>query len=719
MKQAVLSKGIVVPKDVPLPNLEPGGILVKVAFSCISAGTEMSSVRSSGKSLIKRALEKPDQLKSGIGMLRQRGFRAFKQILRKQTGEAFGNALGYSASGIVCAVGEQANEFSIGQRVAIAGAGYANHSGYAYVPKNLAVPIPDTVSLEDAAPVAVGSIALEGIRVLKPICGETVAVMGMGLIGQLATQMLQAAGCRVIGIDINKNRLRFAAEQYGIQTICTKDYDGVTNCYLYTNGRGVDAVLFTAATSSSKPMSDCFKMLRPKGRFVLLGVSGMCINRADIYKKELEFKISCSYGPGRYDSSYEEGGQDYPIHEVRWTEKRNMGEYLRLIATEKLNVHTLIGDVQPVENSAAVYKLLNGPQAPFIILLSYADSHEADDDDAVFVSLPGTPRPSSAISYALVGAGSFARSMHLPNLSKHPDLYHLRAVMSRTGYSATSTAVQFGADYATTDYQRILNDPEVELVMIATKHDLHAPLAIAALRAGKNVFVEKPPALNEDELQELMQAIRESGKAYLVGYNRRFSRYIQEMKRLVDTRKNDLVLEYTMNAGYIPMDSWVHTPQGGGRIIGEGCHIIDTLGFLAGAKVKDVSIRHLYPKTSYYTPEDNVSVTLTYENGTIATMNYLANGSPHYPKETLRAYFDGKIVTMNDYCSLKGDRISVKHIHDVAPQKGQEAELIAFAKALRSGSLYPIPLAEIEQTSHICFRITKELQNVFPNNIEG
>ena len=714
MKQAVLSKGNVIPRDVPMPLNASKNILVKVEYTCISAGTEMSSVRNSKKSLMMLALEKPKQAKEGLMLLKSRGISALSGAIKRATGASFGNALGYSGAGVVIEVGKDVKNIKVGQRVAIAGVGYANHAGYASVPENLVIPVPDNVTLSEAAPVAVGSIAMQGVRILNPKPGETVVVMGLGLIGLLSAQILMAESCRVIGIDINAGRLAFAEEKFGIETINSGIDNVEIACMILTEGRGADGILFTAATASSKPMSDGFKMLRLKGRFVLVGTSGMEINREDIYKKELEFKISCSYGPGRYDSNYEEGGIDYPYSEVRWTEKRNMEYFLSLIGSGKVDVKSMTGGIYPVERSTEAYKSLEKPDAPLIALLSYNESHTdkaIDEVDTVFFNnIQHKKKRNSAVTYAVIGAGSFVRSMHLPNLAKYPDKYYLKAVMDKIGYAAASLGAQFGAEYATTDLDRILNDDEIELIMICTRHDLHAPLAIKALQAGKHVFVEKPSAINEEQLHQLMTAIRESGKAYLTGYNRRFSKYMREVARKVKTRQGPLFLEYTMNAGYIPKDHWVHSPEGGGRIVGEGCHIIDLLSFISGATIASTSVSHLFHKSEYYTSDDNVSVTIKYTNGSVAVMNYISIGSNKYPKETLRAYFDGKIITVSDFMSIKGENIHVKRLRSSAPKKGHEEEMLELYRYIREGALYPISLETLEETACTTFQV-KEAAN--------
>ncbi|MCH1941113.1 bi-domain-containing oxidoreductase [Holdemania massiliensis] len=706
MKQAVLSKGTVVAQEVPYTHLYGKGVIVQVEYSCISTGTEMSTVKSSGKNIFQMAKERPQQVKEGIRLIRSRGLSVFINKYKNSTGANFGAQMGYSASGVVIEVGEGAEEFYIGQRVAIAGTGYANHAAYDYVPKNLAVAIPEEVGTMEASTVAVGSIAMQGVQILKPLTGETIVVMGLGLIGQIAVQILKACGCNVIGIDIDKSRIESTRKQYGIHAINNKN--AINEVLIATDGRGADAVLFTAATNSSKPMSECFNMLRKKGRFVLLGVSGMEIQRTDIYNKEIEFRIACSYGPGRYDSDYEELGMEYPQSVVKWTENRNMQLYLQMIKQGKIKLESMIGRVFEVERVTDAYRELQTNHQSPLVFLSYHNTHKVNKDDisdCIFYQKKQT-KHSSALTCAIVGAGSFVKEMHLPNMMKHPDQFYIKAIMSRTGYSAASTAALCGAEYATTDYQKILSDPDIDMVMITSRHNLHADMAIQALQAGKHVFVEKPAAINEEELNRLMEAIRNSGKGYLVGFNRRFSSYIKEIRRAIRSVDKPVLLEYTMNAGYIPLSSWVHTSEGGGRIIGEGCHIIDLLGYLAGSQIKDISINHLKPFNGYYSSADNVTVSINYENDVSSIMNYIAIGSKQYPKETLNVYFDGKEIHMQDYTSLWASGIYVKKINSIEPSKGQEEELTAFYKAIKDGSLYPIPLEEIEQTTRATIAVT-------------
>ena len=493
MKQAFVSKGGVFARDVPSPSVQSGGVLVDVAYSCISAGTEMSAVANSGKSLLTRAMEDPEKLvPMAFNMLLNRGPKALLNVVKGATGGEFGKPLGYTAAGTVTEVGNRCSGFSVGDRVAICGVGYANHAGIASVPQNMTALIPNGVSFEEASTAAVGCIAMQGVRRVEPLPGETVVVMGLGILGMIGLQLLKHTGCRVIGIDISEERLALA-KRLGCDMVVNGKSSSISDTIdIFTNGKLADAVLFTAATHSSEPMSNCFKVLRRKGRFVLVGVSGMEIKREDIYSKEIDFRMATSYGAGRYDEKYEAGGLDYPIEWVRWTENRNMQEYLRLIQEGSLNIKELINGVYDIDRVNEAYQSLKSPERPLIVLLRYEHIHLETaqvrwpvEPSAVRVTKP------EAIVYAVVGAGSFARSMHLPNLESMRDKYHLKAVMSRTGTNAAFLANLYGAEYATTDYNEILRDPEIQMVMICTRHDLHASYAIQALRAGKAVFVEK------------------------------------------------------------------------------------------------------------------------------------------------------------------------------------------------------------------------------------
>ncbi len=706
MKQAFNSKNGVVSHEVPEPSLGRKNILVDVQFSCISAGTEMSSVNNAGKSLIKRAMEDPRKLiPMGMDVLKNRGVKALKMVANGATGGDFGKPLGYTAAGVVRAVGADCRGFSVGDRVAVTGAGYANHAGVVSVPQNLAALIPEGVSFEEASTAAVGCIAMQGVRRMEAVPGETIVVMGLGILGMLGFQMLKAQGCVVIGVDINPNRLREATELGCDYVINSREVDAVQQVNVITNGRGADGALFMAATSSDGPMADCFHMLRRKGRFVLVGVSGMNIKREDIYSKEIDFRMATSYGAGRYDADYESAGMDYPKEWVRWTENRNMLSYMQMIAQRTINVKMLIGAVYDIDNVGEAYNVLRTPQRPLIVLLKYERQFAEEPKRWYLPEDKVRKKQPHAINYAVIGAGSFVRSMHLPNLEKMQDKFHLEAVMNRTGSGAAFLANLYGARYYTTDINEILDDPSIEMVMICTRHDLHAEFAIRALRKGKAVFVEKPAAISQEELDQLIATIRETGKPYFVGFNRRFSDYAEAIRKALRGRREPLRVLYTMNAGYIPADSWVHGTTGGGRIVGEGCHIVDMIGSIVGSPIKEMGVSALRDDGGFYDCSDNVSVTFAYEDGSTATMLYIANGSKKYPKETMNIWMGDKHILLNDYTELTAEGIHVAHVKNSTPSKGHSQEMEAWYHAIRSGDGYPIPIDEIEQTTRATLQI--------------
>ena len=686
---------------VPAPNVSKGSILVQVASSCISAGTEMTGVKNSGTNIIQRALQQPENVKKVIDAVKADGLKkTFTRVKGKLDG---GSALGYSAAGIVLEVGEGVDNINKGDRVAIAGVGYANHAEFAEVPKNLVTKVPDNVTFEEASSVALGAIAMQGVRRAELTLGETCVVVGAGILGLLTIQMLVASGIRVTVLDLDESRLAIAREM-GVELALNPANDKtVQEVINWSDGKGADAVVFTAA--SSGPLSDSFQMCRAKGCVILVGVSGMEINRADIYKKELDFKISTSYGPGRYDTSYEEKGHDYPFSYVRWTEQRNMQEYLRLLSANHISLKKMIDASYDIDKVTDAYESLKQLDSkPLIVVLNYFDQDSFAEKEIVRkIHNENTtqPVPNGAIKFALVGAGSFATSMHLPNMQNLANKFHLLAVCNRTGTKAVSVAEQFGASYSTTDYADILGDNEVEMVLIATRHDSHAELALQTLEAGKHVFVEKPLATTQEQLNKIREFYKDGveGKPVLfVGFNRRFSKYLQEVARHTDKRINPIFATYRMNAGHTPMNHWIH--EDGGRIVGEGCHIIDLMNFLTKSSLKSLSVQSLSPKTGQYTQSDNKTISLKYEDGSVCVVNYFAVGSKSLSKEYLEVHFDGKSIVMDDYKSLQGYGIKVKDLNSQSSEKGQKEELDFLFDSIRDvNGEWAIALQDMIQTT--------------------
>lgn len=707
MKQVLIKQGSVVLEEVPAPTVEPGTLLVQVQSSCISIGTEMSGIKATGLPLWKRALKQPENVKKALAMIASQGLsKASSQISERLTAAM---PTGYSASGIVVAVGSGVDEFKVGDRVACAGAQCAFHAEYICVPKNLAVFVDDAVSIDHASTVTLGAIALQGVRRASPTLGETFVVIGLGILGQLTVQLLKANGCRVIGVDLDNDRVRLA-QQHGMDVgISTETENDIEHVNRLTGGVGADGVIITAATPSDAVISTAFNMCRKKGRAVLVGDVGLNLNRGDFYQKELDFFISSSYGPGRYDSNYEEMGLDYPIGYVRWTENRNMAEYLRLVAEGRIRLESLISTVFPIDQATAAYETLKDAGAkPLMVLLSYPSIQSGNpivrtiSNKSVAKGAPGQVR------MAVVGAGSFAKGMHLPNIKDMSDRYMLHTVVSRTGHNAIATAKQFGALNASTDFDLILQDADIDAVLIATRHNLHAEMVLKALAAGKHVLVEKPLAITHEELARINEFYTSASgpqPILLTGFNRRFSPYAKRIKEIVATRTNPMVLNYRMNAGYIPLDHWVHTHEGGGRNIGEACHIYDLFTFLTGSKVTAVSAQSIKPATTYYSVTDNFVATMSFADGSVATLTYTASGSKDYPKEQLEVFVDGMTIAMNDFKSLDITGSKAAGLKTKLSEKGQKTELEVFADAVNNGGEWPIQLWEQNQVSEIAIKV--------------
>ncbi len=695
MKQVLLKKGVIYTTDISRPQVEAGFVLVKTEYSCISAGTEMSGVTNSGTPLVKRVLESPELMEKGMNMLKERGFKDTWDVVKGKY--EVGTALGYSASGIVEESGTPL--FAKGDRVACMGVGHASHAGYIAVPQNLVVKVPDNVSMEQASTAALGCIAMQGIRRADVKLGEYVVITGMGILGQLACRFAVASGATVIVTDIDERRLEIA-KQSGANYAINAQNDVVKQVTQITGGHGADKVIVTAATTSDKLLSEAFQMCRKKGRVILVGVAGMNLKREDMYQKELDFGIATSYGPGRYDEDYEEKGHDYPYGYVRFTEKRNLESYLRLIADGKINISNIIESIYPVEHAEDAYDALKvSENRPLVVLLKY---NEAGVSENNIVENPNSYKaPQGVLNVALCGAGGFAKGMHIPNMKKMGNKLKLYAVQSRTGANAQALAVKEGAAYSTTDYSQILQDPKVDMIMICTRHNLHAQMIIQALEAGKAVFVEKPMALTLEETEKVMETARRTGTPFMVGFNRRFSKYAVETKKAIRDRQNPIILSYRMNAGYIPQESWIQSEEGGGRIIGEGCHIIDLFNYFTDSEAESISVNQISPKTDHVSRTDNCVITVKYKDGSICTLTYTGQGNKEYTKEFFELFVDGAVITMDDYKQLKAYGVKIPEVKTTGSEKGQLEELEAFYEAITSGDGYPIPLWQLEQATKI------------------
>ena len=706
MKQVLVKAGGVVVEDVPVPALGPRSILVRVHYSCVSVGTELTGVQLSGMPLYRRALKQPHHAKKALELAKEQGFvRTYKRISGRL---AAGTPTGYSAAGVVVAVGDVVGGFAVGDRVACAGAGIANHAELIAVPVNLATRVPADLGLEAASTVTLGAIAMQGVRRAEPTLGEAIAVVGLGVLGQLTVQLLRANGARILGSDLDPARTDQALTS-GANWVVGPEDSLPAAADRVTDGFGLDAVVITAATSSSEVVSDAFQACRRRGRVVVVGDVGLDLKRYDMYEKELELRMSTSYGPGRYDPVYEDEGHDYPYGYVRWTEGRNLEEYLRLLAEGRVALSHLPTERYPIDNATAAYEALKrqGPK-PTLVVLEY----DPQDRPLLRTVQTSTPRPTTArrIRVGLAGAGAFAEGTHVPNLIKLRSDYELRAVMSRTGSTAKAIAGRNEAAYATTDYQELLADDEIDLVLISTRHDLHAPLALQALRAGKHVFVEKPLALTSQQLDsiEAFYAERPDGPVLMTGYNRRFSPAVQRLRGLLADRTAPLVVDYRMNAGYIPLDHWVHGTEGGGRNIGEACHVYDVFDALTGAAVDKVAAVSIAP-SDRLAKNDNFSATIGYEDGSVCTLTYTALGAKEHPKERMEVYADGRVLTLDDYRSLTASGRSSPLWSSRTVDKGHRQELEALAQCLLRGGPWPITLGEQLRATQISFDVEVQL----------
>ena len=738
MKQVLIKKGEVIIDEVPAPMVEDGTVLVQVACSCISAGTEISGMVSSGEPLWKKAMRQPEKVMKVWDMVQAKGISTtIKNVESKLYGAMH---IGYSCSGMVIEVGKDVSDIKTGDRVACAGIGYANHAEIVNVPQNLVVKVPENITLDLASTTTLGAIAMQGVRRANPTLGETVVVLGLGILGQLTAQLLSVNGCRVVGIDIDRKRVELAKSLGTNMGIYPADEDVIQKVFQFTDGFGADAAIVTAANQSNEVISQAFHMCRKKGRVVLVGDVGLNIKRSDIYRKELDFFISTSYGPGRYESNYEEGGLDYPIGYVRWTENRNMMEYLRLVAEDKIHVKPLITEEYPIEQAPEAYqKIRESTKRPLMVLLKYSltEDQKAPKFTRKVQVISRHAKKEGRINVAIIGAGGFARRVHLPNLQKLKKDFSIHVVMSRSGTNAKAIAKQYEAAYATTDYEEVLADSSVDMVFICTRHNLHAKMVIQALKAGKHVFVEKPLCLTLEELSEIKDLyhslttnnspreiyesksksefhrgdsqITSNGLPMLmVGFNRRFSPYARKMKEIIKERINPMIINYRMNAGFIPKNHWVHTEEGGGRNIGEACHIYDLFNFLTDAEVESVDAKSIHPKTQQYGRNDNFIATLQYKDGSVCTLTYTALGFKDYPKEEMEVFVDGKILHLGDYKSLKVFGTKSYELKAKPQNKGHFEELKAFYEAIQNGR-EAIPFWQIVQATEISFEVERML----------
>lgn len=709
MKQVYSTRKGIVVTETPEPNVARGTVKIKVAYSCISAGTEMSNIKSANQSIVQRAIDKPQQVMAVWNMVKNEGLKTAKNKV-----DAKLNALmssGYSVSGVVVEIGAGVDDFKVGDYVSAGGAGIAKHQGYVVVPKNLVVHVPEGLALSYASMGTVGSIAMHGVRRAGLTLGEYGVVVGCGLMGLLAIQMMKASGVKVACTDVNPARLKMASELGANKIINSAEEDPVVAVKNWTNGYGVDAVLFTASTHSDEPLSQSFNMCRRKGKVVLLGVSGMNIKREDIYKNEIDFCISTSYGPGRYDPEYENKGIDYPYAYVRWTENRNIYSFLELIRDGKINIEHIGPKIYPVDNAKEAYSgIQTNPGEHIITILDYGYQSESLKESTMSVRLNEHKKIAKGqITIGLIGAGNFAKNNLLPIVNKNQEKFYLKSVVNRSGDKALNVGKQYGAEVISCDNNVIFEDPDIDMVMICTSHGSHADLVLKGLRAGKHVYVEKPLCTTMEQLEAIKAFYADDSikvkPALMVGFNRRFSKYAKEIKRVLDKRSAPAMIHYRMNAGFIPAEVWVHND--GGRIIGEGCHLIDLMQFLVDQEVTGCNICSFKPKTGMYLSEDNRSISMEFADGSIAVIDYFSCGSKELPKEFMEVHYEGKTILMQDYMKLTGYGVKVKEMKDSAPKKGHEEEWLAMYETLRKGES-PIELESIFKTTELSILAAQE-----------
>ena len=710
--------------EVPAPQLLPGCVLVRVEASLVSAGTERASAEFASKNLLAKAKARPDLVSDVLAKMRRDGLASTLQTVRSRLNQP--QSVGYSSAGMVVAVGDGIADISVGDRVACAGAGYAVHAEFACVPRMLVAKISagretsSPVSSEEAAFGTVGAICLHGIRTAEVALGDTVAVIGLGLLGQITVQLLKAAGCRVFGMDLLWQRADLAIGS-GAEDACTGAREFRDLCFQKTRGVGVDSVLITAETPSSEPVNLAAELARDRAIVVAVGTVGMELQRKLYYEKELDFRVSRSYGPGRYDAAYEQKGRDYPIGHVRWTETRNLAAFLQLIADGKLNLPSLITHRFPMAQAARAYDLIaGGTGQPFLAaLITYAGAESRTPPNLLEKIPVAAVAPSSgSTGLGLLGAGSFAQNTLLPALKAIPGVSFV-GVCNATGPRSRNAAEKFGFSYCSNSEAELLKDPKIKAVLIATRHHLHASQALAALRAGKAVFCEKPLCLNEDELAALVCASADDHAPFLmVGFNRRFAPMAVEMKRFLSEIQEPLAIHYRVNAGYIPADHWVNDPeQGGGRILGEVCHFVDFLCFLAGACPIEVQAQTVGNPGQY--SMDNVIASLRFANGTLGTISYFANGDKLASKERVEVFGGGAVAILEDFRRLELVRNGRKQITRSrwGQDKGHKAEMQAFVDALR-GKATPIPFEQVVGSTLATVRLQNSCQTGQPLTVE-
>jgi len=695
--------------EVPVPAIQAGRVMVRTVASLISAGTERAAVELVSKGLIQEARQRPDLVKAVVSKVKSEGLLNTIGAVRDKM--AASQALGYSAAGIVTGVARDVEEFKLGDRVACAGVGFASHAEVVSVPKNLCVTLPANVPFEAGAFGTLGAIALQGVRLAVPTLGESIVVIGLGLVGQLTVQLLKANGCRVFGLDLDRSRVELA-RNLGADDAAVSDDDAPKSIERWTRGRGADAVLVTAATESSQPVELAAKISRMKGRVVVVGATGLDIPRQPFYLRELSLTISMSYGPGRYDPDYEEHGHDYPFPYVRWTEQRNIESFLDLVGQKRIDVDKLISHRFPIEDAERAYQLISGAaNEPYLgVVLKYDPDSALQSRITLTSDAPPRATKEDKVGVGVVGAGGYLQNVLLPQFKTVGVAF--RSIATASGVSAHDVGKRFGFAEAVSTADEVISDPSVNLLVVGTRHDLHAELAIKALALNKHVFVEKPLALSEDELSAVLDAAINSSAQLMVGYNRRFSPLARQAKTFFEGRNAPLSIVYRVNAGRIPKDHWLQDPvQGGGRIIGEVCHFVDFMEYITGALPVSVFAESVKGDNALRLNDDSVLVTLRFADGSNGSIAYLGEGDRALAKERVEIFGAGRSFVIDDFRRGMGYKDGREEQTTLRAQdKGQLDEVRALCESIMKPDAAPITLEELAVTSLTTFRILDSLR---------
>jgi polar amino acid transport system substrate-binding protein len=701
--------GEIIVEDLPAPSCPDNGILVRTAYSVISAGTEKISVTNTQASLIQRAKQQPDQVRQVIDNIKKEGL--INTISKVKSKLESYKSLGYSAAGVV--LESRCDKFRIGDRVACGGAGLAVHAEFLAIPKNLAVKIPDNVEFEQACYTTLGAIALQGVRQANLRLGEKVAVIGLGLLGQITVQLLKASGCSVLGLDIDE-RLFPRAKSFGCDLTLLSSFENINLMKQFSKGNGFDAVLITASTNSNEPIELAIELARKKGRVVVVGAVNMNLPRSPFYEKELDITISCSYGPGRYDPKYEDEGIDYPYPFVRWTENRNMEAVVELIGSGKLDTKSLTTHIFSINDAVKAYDLITGKvEEDYLgILIKYP---EKDDQPKKSIHYE-TSKPKDRLNIGFIGAGQFGTSYLLPHIKATNS--SLVAVSTNNPVNVATVAKQFGFEIATTDSDSIIHNPDIDLIFCATRHDSHSYYVSEAIKSHKAIFVEKPLAVNWEQMEEIDRLMKEYNGKLMVGYNRRFSAPFRKIKELFNHFTEPKFITYRVNAGKIPINHWVYREeQGAGRIIGEACHFIDCMVYLTNSLPTQVFACSLSSSSDDVYNRDNVSMIIKFRDGSVGNLNYLANGDSKLDKEYCEVFCGGSVALMNNFESVDFISSGKMNKYKFDGRKGHKEEIIEVIDSIAQGKAFPISYDELKAVSIATFAAQESLIKGIPINI--